>query len=248
MNKSLIITGGSRGIGAEICLQAARAGFDICINYSQNADRAQHMLEQVRELGVRAITCKADMANEADIVAMFETVDAELGNLYGLINNAGITGKFCRVDELDYQTLRTVMDVNVIGCVIASREAVKRLSSLHGGAGGVIINISSIASRLGSPGEYVHYAASKGAVDVLTMGLAKEVAKENIRVNAILPGIVDTEIHAGGGRPNRFEERGQTLPMGRGGQPEEIANAVMWLLDENNTFTNGACIPVAGGV
>lgn len=248
MNRTLIVTGGSRGIGAEICIQAAKAGFDICVNYSQNADRADQVLADVRAQGVRAMSFKADMGNEADIIALFEAVDRELGNLYGLVNNAGITGKFCRVDELDYEMLRQVMDVNVIGCLIASREAVKRMSTLHGGNGGVIVNISSIASKLGSPGEYVHYAASKGAVDVMTVGLAKEVAKENIRVNAILPGIVDTEIHAEGGRPNRFQERGQTLPMARGGQAEEIANAVMWLLDDNNTFTSGACIPVAGAV
>jgi len=248
MTKTLIVTGGSRGIGAEICIQAAKAGFDVCINYSQNAERAEQVLQAVRAHGVRAMSVKADMGNEADILALFEAVDAGLGNLYGLINNAGITGKFCRVDELDYETLRQVMDVNVIGCLIASREAIKRMSTRHGGTGGVIVNISSIASKLGSPGEYVHYAASKGAVDSMTIGMAKELAKENIRVNAILPGIVDTEIHAEGGKPDRFEERGKTLPMGRGGQPEEIANAVLWLLDENNTFTSGACIPVAGAV
>ncbi|NQV98059.1 MAG: SDR family oxidoreductase [Rhodospirillales bacterium] len=248
MNRVLIITGASRGIGAEIAVQAARAGFDICINYASSGERAEQVAQQVRAEGVRAMTFQADMGAEAEIVALFKAVDETLGTVYGLVNNAGITGKFCRVDELDIETAQRVIDVNVVGCLITAREAVRRMSTKHGGKGGVIINISSIASKLGSPGEYVHYAASKGAIDVLTIGLAKEVAKENIRVNAIMPGIVDTEIHANSGRPNRIAERAHLLPMGRGGQPEEIANAVMWLLDDNNTFTSGACIPVAGAV
>ena len=248
MNRTLLITGASRGIGAEIALQAARADFDICINYANNQEQAEAVASQIRNAGARAMIYQADMAKEAEIVAMFEAVDKELGTLHGLINNAGITGKFCRVDELDHATAQRVMDVNIVGCMMTMREAVKRMSTTHGGKGGVIINISSVAARLGSPGEYVHYAASKGAVDAMTIGLAKEVAKEGIRVNAILPGIVDTDIHANSGKPNRFTERGALMPMGRGGHPEEIANAVMWLLDDKNTFTNGACIPVSGGV
>ena len=248
MNRILIITGASRGIGAEIAVQAAQAGFDICINYASNSERAEDVAEQVRAHGVRAMTFKADMGSETEIVAMFKAVDQHLGTVYGLINNAGITGKFCRVDELDIETAQRVVDVNVVGCLISCREAVKRMSTLHGGTGGIIINISSIASKIGSPGEYVHYATSKGAVDVLTVGLAKEVAAENIRVNAINPGIVHTEIHADAGRPNRIAEKSPLLPMRRGGQPKEIANAVMWLLDDNNTFTSGACIPVSGAV
>jgi NAD(P)-dependent dehydrogenase (short-subunit alcohol dehydrogenase family) len=248
MSQTLLITGASRGIGAEIALQAASAGFDICINYANNQEQAEAVASQIRSAGVQAMIYQADMAKEAEIVAMFEAVDKELGTLHGLINNAGITGKFCRVDELDHATAQRVMDVNIVGCMMTMREAVKRMSTTHGGKGGVIINISSVAARLGSPGEYVHYAASKGAVDAMTIGLAKEVAKEGIRVNAILPGIVDTDIHANSGKPNRFTERGALMPMGRGGHPEEIANAVMWLLDDKNTFTNGACIPVSGGV
>ena len=248
MNRIALITGASRGIGAEIACQAAKAGFDICINYASNQAQAEQVAEQVRAEGVRAMTYKADMAVEREITAMFKAVDEELGTLDALINNAGITGKFCRIDELDIKTAQRVIDVNVVGCLMTSREAVKRMSTVHGGKGGVIINISSVASRMGSPGDYIHYAASKGAVDSMTIGLAKEVAKEGIRVNAILPGIIDTEIHANSGKPDRFEERGAMMPMGRGGHPEEIANAVMWLLDENNTFTNGACIPVSGGV
>jgi NAD(P)-dependent dehydrogenase (short-subunit alcohol dehydrogenase family) len=248
MSRTLLITGASRGIGAEIALQAARADFDICINYANNQEQAEAVASQIRNAGARAMIYQADMAKEAEIVAMFEAVDKELGTLHGLINNAGITGKFCRVDELDHATAQRVMDVNIVGCMMTMREAVKRMSTTHGGKGGVIINISSVAARLGSPGEYVHYAASKGAVDAMTIGLAKEVAKEGIRVNAILPGIVDTDIHANSGKPNRFTERGALMPMGRGGHPEEIANAVMWLLDDKNTFTNGACIPVSGGV
>ena len=248
MSRTLLITGASRGIGAEIALQAARADFDICINYANNQKQAEAVANQIRNAGARAMIYQADMAKEAEIVAMFEAVDKELGPLHGLINNAGITGKFCRVDELDHATAQRVMDVNIVGCMMTMREAVKRMSTTHGGKGGVIVNISSVAARLGSPGEYVHYAASKGAVDAMTIGLAKEVAKEGIRVNAILPGIVDTDIHANSGKPNRFAERGDLMPMGRGGHPEEIANAVMWLLDDKNTFTNGACIPVSGGV
>ena len=248
MSQTLLITGASRGIGAEIALQAASAGFDICINYANNQEQAEAVASQIRSAGVQAMIYQADMAKEAEIVAMFEAVDKELGTLHGLINKAGITGKFCRVDELDHATAQRVMDVNIVGCMMTMREAVKRMSTTHGGKGGVIINISSVAARLGSPGEYVHYAASKGAVDAMTIGLAKEVAKEGIRVNAILPGIVDTDIHANSGKPNRFTERGALMPMGRGGHPEEIANAVMWLLDDKNTFTNGACIPVSGGV
>lgn len=248
MNRVLLITGASRGIGAETARQAAKAGFDICINYANNQESAEEVADQVRSHGVRAMTFQADMGIESQINAMFEAVDREMGSLYGLINNAGITGKFCRIDELDIETAQRVIDVNVVGLMICCREAVKRMSTKHGGSGGIIVNISSIASKVGSPGEYVHYAASKGAVDVLTVGLAKEVAKEGIRVNAINPGIVHTDIHANSGRPNRIAEVSGRLPMGRGGQPEEIANAILWLLDDNNTFTSGACIPVAGAV
>ena len=178
MSRTLLITGASRGIGAEIALQAARADFDICINYANNQKQAEAVANQIRNAGARAMIYQADMAKEAEIVAMFEAVDKELGPLHGLINNAGITGKFCRVDELDHATAQRVMDVNIVGCMMTMREAVKRMSTTHGGKGGVIVNISSVAARLGSPGEYVHYAASKGAVDAMTIGLAKEVAKE----------------------------------------------------------------------
>lgn len=248
MSKVLLITGASRGIGADVARHAARAGFDVCVNYASDHEQAEQVAADVRATGQKAMTFQADMAKEADIVALFNAVDAELGTLDALVNNAGITGKFSRIDELDHATAQRVMDVNVVGCLMTSREAVKRMSTLHGGKGGLIINISSVASKLGSPGEYVHYAASKGAVDAMTIGLAKEVAKEGIRVNAILPGIIDTEIHARSGKPNRFSERGAIMPMGRGGTTAEIANAVMWLLDEENTFTNGACISVSGGI
>jgi NAD(P)-dependent dehydrogenase (short-subunit alcohol dehydrogenase family) len=248
MNRTLLITGASRSTGAEIVLHAARAHFDVCINYARKHEQAESVVRQVRRQGVRAMTYQADIAKESEIIVMFKAVEKEIGPLYGLVNNAGITGKFCRVDELDHATTQRVMDVNIVGCMMTMCEAVRRMSKNHGGKGGVIINISSIASQLGSPGEYVNYAASKGAVNAMTIGLAKEVAKEGIRVNAVLPGIVDTEIHANSGKPNRFAERGTLIPMGRGGRPDEVANAVMWLLDEKITFTNGACIPVSGGV
>ncbi len=248
MSRVLLITGASRGIGAAIAQQAAKAGFDVCINYANDQAPAERVAEQVRAEGQRAMTFKADMGNEADIVDLFKAVDADLGTLDALVNNAGITGGFCRNDELDFETAQRIMAVNVVGCLMTQREAVRRMSTKHKGKGGVIINISSVASRTGSPNDYIHYAASKGAVDSMTIGLAKEVAKEGIRVNAILPGIVDTEIHAANGRPNRFADVGANMPMGRGGTPQEIANAVMWLLDENNSYTNGACISVSGGV
>ena len=247
MSQTLLITGASRGIGAEIALQAAGAGFDICINYANNQEQAEAVASQIRSAGVQAMIYQADMAKEAEIVAMFEAVDKELGTLHGLINNAGITGKFCRVDELDHATAQRVMDVNIVGCMMTMREAVKRMSTTHGGKGGVIINISSVAARLGSPGEYVHYAASKGAVDAMTIGLAKEVAKEGIRVNAVRPGLIETDIHASSGDANRVERLTSKVPMQRGGSAKEVAEAILWLASDNASYTTGSFIEVSGG-
>jgi len=247
MTGVMLITGASRGIGAAIARLGAVRGYDLCINYANAADRAEQVADEVRGLGVRAITFKADTSCEEDVIAMFEAIDRELGQVSAVVNNAGITGGFSRVDEVDADMLRRIMDVNVTGCFLVAREAVKRMSTRHGGTGGAIVNVSSGASITGSPGEYVHYAASKGALDTMTIGLAREVAGESIRVNAVNPAIIDTEIHAAGGLPNRFRDKGATLPMGRGGTPEEVAEAVLWLLSEGSSFTTGACLRLMGG-
>jgi len=247
MKPVLLITGASRGIGAAVAKLAAKDGYDICINYASAKDEAEKVASMAREAGVRAIIFQADTSNEAEVVAMFETIDRDLGPLTGVVNNAGITGKFCRVDELEADVLRRVLDVNVTGCFLVAREAVRRMSTRHGGAGGVIVNVSSMASLMGSPNDYVHYAASKGAVDSMTIGLSREVAGEGIRVNAVNPGIIDTEIHAGGGRPDRWRDKGETLPMGRGGTAQEVAEAIIWLLSDKSSFTTGACLTLSGG-
>lgn len=248
MYRIMLITGGSRGIGACVAVQAAEQGYDLCINYHNNSAQADSVAETARQFGVRAITHQADTSDEAAVEAMFKAVDQSLGTVTAVVNNAGITGGFSRVDEVTAETLNRVMSVNVTGCFIVAREAVRRMSTRHGGKGGVIVNLSSGASITGSPGEYVHYAASKGAIDTMTIGLAREVAGEGIRVNAVNPAIIDTDIHAAGGYPDRFKEKGATLPMGRGGTPEEVANAVLWLLSDESSFTTGACLPLMGGM
>jgi NAD(P)-dependent dehydrogenase (short-subunit alcohol dehydrogenase family) len=248
MGGVLLVTGGSRGIGAAVSRLSAENGYDLCINYVNNSDQAQNVAEEAKSCGVRVMTHKADMAVEKDVVTMFEAIDRTLGPVNAVVNNAGITGGFCRVDELPAETLRRVMDINVLGSFYVAREAVLRMSTRHGGKGGVIVNVSSGASATGSPGEYVHYAASKGAMDTMTVGLAREVAAEGIRVNAVNPAIIDTEIHAAGGLPNRFQDKGATLPIGRGGTPEEVAEAVLWLLSDKSSFTTGACLPLMGGL
>jgi NAD(P)-dependent dehydrogenase (short-subunit alcohol dehydrogenase family) len=247
MSKLMLITGGSRGIGASVSLLAARQGYDLCVNYLNNAADADKIVKDARQFGVRAMSYKADTSKESDVMAMFEAVDQSLGTVTAVVNNAGITGGFSRVDEVTVETLCRVMNVNVTGCFIVAREAVKRMSTRRGGKGGAIVNVSSGASTTGSPGEYVHYAASKGAIDTMTIGLAREVAGEGIRVNAVNPAIIDTDIHASGGYPDRFKEKGATLPMGRGGTPDEVAAAVLWLLSDESSFTTGACLPLMGG-
>ena len=247
MSGFLVVTGASRGIGAAVARQAAGMGFAVCINYLNAADRAEAVAEDIRNAGGVAMTYRADTADETQVGAMFKAVGAELGRLSGLVNNAGLTGAFSRVDELETATLRRVVDVNVLGYFFCAREAVRRMSTAHGGDGGVIVNVSSAASWIGSPGEYVHYAATKGATDVLTIGLAREVAAEGIRVNAVSPGLIETAIHAAGGRPDRVAELSDRVPMGRGGSADEVAEAVCWLLSEASGYTTGAVLPVTGG-
>ena len=246
-DKVLIVTGGSRGIGAATCRLAAAQGWDIAINYTANATAAEAVAKQVTDAGRRAITVKGDMAQEADILNLFDRTETELGPIGGLVANAGITGKITRVEDMSTEAMREVINLNVLGLMIANREAVRRLSTKRGGTGGVIVNTSSIAGRIGSANEFVHYAASKGAVNSWTQGLAREVAGEGIRVNAVSPGMVDTDIHATAGAPDRAARLGATVPIGRSGSAEEIAEAIVWLLSDNARYCAGTILEVSGG-
>lgn len=243
----LLITGASRGIGAAIARLAAAGGYAVCLTYRERRDAADALVAEIGQGGGRAIAVQADVADEAQIVRLFETVDRELGRLGALVNNAGVLETQMRVDQMDAARIHRVFAANVIGSFVCTREAVKRMSTRYGGMGGAIVNVSSAASRIGSPGEYVDYAASKGAIDTLTIGLAKEVAAEGIRVNAVRPGVIDTEIHASGGEPGRVDRVKGSIPMQRGGLAEEVARAVLWLLSEEASYTTGALLDVAGG-
>lgn len=245
--RRLLVTGGSRGIGAACCVQAARAGWDVAVNYTRDAAAAEQVAAAVRAAGRQALVVQADVADEAQLLAMFEQVDRGLGPLTGLVNNAGIVDRPQRVDEMDVARLRRMFDTNILGSVLCAREAVRRMSPRHGGAGGVIVNLSSAAARLGSPAQYVDYAASKGAIDTFTLGLAREVAAEGIRVNAVRPGIIDTDIHASGGLPDRARELAPQVPMQRAGTADEVAAAVLWLLSDAASYTTGSVIDVTGG-
>lgn len=245
--KVLIVTGGSRGIGAAVCRRAAADGWDVAVNYAGNAEAAEKTAEAVRAAGRKAITVQGDMAEEADILRLFETVERELGPIGGLVANAGITGSITRVEDMTTDAMRAVIGLNVLGVMIANREAVRRLSTKRGGQGGPIVNLSSIAPRIGSPNEFVHYAASKGAVDAWTLGLGREVAGEGIRVNAVAPGMIDTDIHATAGVPDRAQRLGATVPIGRPGTAEEIAEAVVWLLSDAARYCVGTVLNVNGG-
>ena len=242
----LLVTGASRGIGAATVRLAARAGWDVAINYVRDAAAAEALACEVRSLGRRALTVQADVAEEAQVVDMFEQVDRGLGRLGGLVNNAGIVDRNARLDEMDGTRLQRMVAVNLLGSLYCAREAVRRMSTRHGGQGGSIVNISSVAARLGSPGTYVDYAASKAAIDTLSVGLSREVAGEGIRVNALRPGIIDTNIHASGGQPDRVARVGPTLPMGRAGRAEEVAQAIVWLLGPQSSYTSGAILDVSG--
>ena len=247
MDKVLLVTGGSRGIGASTCLLAARQGWAVAVNYSANSLAADEVVREVRAAGGRAMAVQADVANEAQVLRMFEQVDAKLGRITGLVNNAGVVDVTARVEDMSVARWRRMFDINVIGSLICAREAVRRMSTQHGGSGGSIVNLSSAAARLGAPGQYVDYAASKGAIDAFTIGLAKEVAAEGIRVNAVRPGLIETEIHASGGLPNRVKDLQHQVPMQRGGSAEEVAEAIVWLLGEGASYTTMSLIDVSGG-
>ncbi len=245
--KVMIVTGGSRGIGAEISKLGGIDGYAVCINYLHNKAAADAVVDSIRQAGGVAIAVAADMAVETDILRMFETVDSELGTVTAMVNNAGILEQQMRVDQMDAARMQRIFTTNIVGSFLCAREAVRRMSTLHGGAGGAIVNVSSVAARTGGPGEYVDYAASKGAIDTMTIGLAKEVATEGIRVNAVRPGVIYTEIHASGGEPGRVDRVKAGVPMQRGGQPIEIAQAVLWLLSDQASYTTGTLLDVTGG-
>ena len=242
----LLITGASRGIGAATARLAAARGWDVAVNYARDAAAAEAVAADVRAAGRRAITVAADVADEAAVLAMFRRVDAELGPLAGLVNNAGIVAMKARLDEMDVARWQRMWAVNLTGSLLCAREAVRRMSTRHGGQGGVIVNLGSVAARIGSPAMYVDYAASKGAIDTFTNGLAQEVAAEGIRVNAVRPGIIDTDIHAHSGDRNRPLASANVIPMGRPGRAEEIANAVLWLLSAEASYATGAILDVGG--
>ena len=243
----LLVTGGSRGIGAATVRLAAERGYDVCIAYRTNTDAAQRTVDDARRSGARATAIQADIAREDEVVRLFESCDAQLGRLSALVNNAAILETQTRLDGIDASRLARVFGTNVFGAFLCAREAVRRMSTRYGGDGGAIVNVSSGASRLGSPGEYIDYAATKGALDTMTLGLAREVATEGIRVNAVLAGHIYTELHASGGEPNRVERVKSQVPMGRGGRPEEVARAILWLLSAEASYTTGALLDVAGG-
>lgn len=245
--KSLLVTGGSRGIGAAISRLAARKGWRVAVNFVRDEDAAGRIVADIEQAGGEAFAVQGDVGSEADVLAMFDAVDRRFGRLDGLVNNAGVVDVASRVDEMSLERIERMLRINVTGSILCAREAVKRMSMRYGGKGGAIVNLSSAAATLGSPGIYVDYAASKGAIDVFTLGLAREVAAEGIRVNAVRPGIIDTEIHASGGDPDRVAKMRDMLPMKREGTADEVAEAIWWLLSDAASYTTGAVVDVTGG-
>ncbi|BEV14877.1 SDR family oxidoreductase [Herbaspirillum sp. DW155] len=246
-DKVIIVTGGSRGIGAATALLAAQRGYAVCVNYVSNREAAESVASQIRAAGGRAITVAGDVSKEEDVLRLFTTTDQELGRVTALVNNAGILEHQSRLDAMSAERITRVLVANVTGSLLCAREAVKRMSTRHGGQGGAIVNLSSMAAKLGGPGEYVDYAASKGAIDAFTVGLAKEVAAEGIRVNAVRPGLIYTDIHASGGEAGRVDRLKDAVPMKRGGTAGEVANAILWLLSDESSYATGTFIDVSGG-
>jgi len=244
---TMVVTGGGRGIGAATARLAAGRGYAVCVNYLRNREAAQAVVAAIHDAGGRAIAVAADVAREADVVRLFDVAHSELGAVTVLVNNAGILERQTRLDDMEAERFERVFATNITGAFLCAREAVRRMSTRHGGRGGAIVNVSSMASTLGSPGEYVDYAASKGAIDSLTIGLAREVADEGIRVNAVRPGVIYTEIHASGGEPGRVERVKAAVPMKRGGHPDEVARAILWLASAEASYSTGAFIDVSGG-
>ena len=247
MSRILLVTGASRGIGAATARLAAQRGYAVCINYRQDAAAAEAVAAGIIDAGGDAVAIRADVSEEADVLRLYDAIDTRYGRLDALVNNAGILERQTGIEGIDADRALRIMKTNVIGPMLCTREAVKRMSRRHGGQGGAIVNVSSAAARTGSPGEYVDYAASKGAIDTFTRGLALEVATQGIRVNAVRPGFIHTDMHADGGEPGRVARMAPSIPMRRGGEPEEVAEAILWLLSDAASFTTGSCLDVAGG-
>ncbi len=247
MRKVLLVTGGSRGICAATSILAAQKGWAVAVNYTSNSQAADDVVAQIKKAGGEAMSVQADVANEEQVLAMFEKVRSTLGPLQGLVNNAGVVDVSARLDQMSMARWRRMFDINVLGAMLCAREAIRQMSTLHGGQGGSIVNLSSAAARLGAPGQYLDYAAAKGAIDSFTLGLSKEVAAEGIRVNAIRPGLIDTEIHASGGLPNRVKDLEHLVPAKRGGTAMEVAHAIVWLLSDDASYTTMSLLDVSGG-
>jgi NAD(P)-dependent dehydrogenase (short-subunit alcohol dehydrogenase family) len=247
LEQVLLVTGASRGIGAATALLAGAKGYAVAVNYAAQAAAADEVVARIRSQGGKAVAVQADVADEGQVLAMFETIDTQLGRITGLVNNAGVVDVAARVEDMGLARLRRMFDINVLGSIVCAREAIRRMSTRHGGSGGAIVNVSSAASRLGAPGQYVDYAAAKGAIDAFTIGLAKEVAAEGIRVNAVRPGLIETDIHASGGIPDRVKQLAHQVPMQRGGTAEEVAQAIIWLLSAEASYTTMSLIEVSGG-
>ena len=247
MNPVLLITGASRGIGAATAVLAAQHGWTVAVNYATHAAAADTVVKQIQEAGGNALAVQADVGDEAQILHMFAEIDAKLGRVSGLVNNAGVVDVTAKVENMSWARWERMMRINVLGSFACAREAVRRMSTTNGGTGGSIVNVSSAAARLGAPGQYVDYAAAKGAIDAFTIGLAKEVAVDGIRVNAVRPGLIDTDIHASGGLPNRVHDLAHLVPMQRGGTAEEVAQAIVWLLSDASSYTTMSLMEISGG-